>query len=212
MAGNTWDYRFFETTRGQIVDLLRRGSRTVDELARPLGLTDNAVRAHLAVLERDGLIRQNSVRRSGGVGKPAAVYELNPEIEPLFSKAYLPLLTKLLETLGDRMTAAELDATMRDVGRRLAAASPAPGGDVGTRVRTASRLLNDLGGLTAVEERDGTYVIRSLGCPLAVAVARRPEVCRAVETLLVEATGAEVREHCQRGARPQCCFEFTPPR
>ena len=37
--------RFFASTRGRIVALLRRESRTVDELAQALDLTDNAVRA-----------------------------------------------------------------------------------------------------------------------------------------------------------------------
>ena len=52
------DERFFASTRGQIVTLLRRALRTVDELAGELGLTDNAIRAHLAALERDGLVTQ----------------------------------------------------------------------------------------------------------------------------------------------------------
>jgi len=61
--------------RGQIVTLLGRSGRTVEELARVLGFTDNGVRAHLAVLERDGLVRQRgSVRRGSGRGKPAYVY------------------------------------------------------------------------------------------------------------------------------------------
>ena len=46
-----------------MVQLLRRASRTVEELAQALGLTDNAVRAHLATLERDGLVRQGGLRR-----------------------------------------------------------------------------------------------------------------------------------------------------
>ncbi|MDQ4000884.1 MAG: winged helix-turn-helix domain-containing protein, partial [Actinomycetota bacterium] len=76
MAAN-WDEKFFESTRGQVVALLRRSDRTVEELARALGLTDNGVRVHLAVLERDGIVRQRgSVRRSSGGGKPAYVYEL----------------------------------------------------------------------------------------------------------------------------------------
>src|SRR3712207_8581849 len=58
MAAAGFNKRFLETTRGQIVALLRRGTRTVEELAAALGLTDNAVRAHLAALERDGLVRQ----------------------------------------------------------------------------------------------------------------------------------------------------------
>jgi len=51
--------RFFESTRGQIVTILRGSPATVDELARKLELTDNAVRAHLLTLERDGIVRQS---------------------------------------------------------------------------------------------------------------------------------------------------------
>ena len=68
--------RFLATTRGQVIALLRRGARTVDELAQALNLTGNGVRAHLATLERDGALRQSGIRRGEGAGKPAAVYEL----------------------------------------------------------------------------------------------------------------------------------------
>jgi predicted ArsR family transcriptional regulator len=151
------------------------------------------------------------VRRGGGAGKPATVYELAPGVEPLFSKAYLPLLVKLLETLADRMTTEELQDVMGDVGRRLAAGQVTPPADLGTRVEAAAALLTDLGGLNAVEEHDGRFVIRGYGCPLSAAVAQRPEVCLAVETLLSVVTGAEVREHCDRSARPQCAFHLGAP-
>jgi predicted ArsR family transcriptional regulator len=88
-----WEEKFFESTRGRMVTLLRRSGRTVEELARGLALTDNGIRAHLAVLERDGIVRQRgSVRRGSGGGKPAYVYELTPEAEDLFPKAYAPAL------------------------------------------------------------------------------------------------------------------------
>ena len=63
-----WDQRFFASTKGQVAALLSRGVATVEELARELGLTDNAVRSHLAALERDGLVAQTGVRR--GTGNP----------------------------------------------------------------------------------------------------------------------------------------------
>src|SRR5207253_7380278 len=55
--------RFLDTTRGRVAALLRCEGRTVEELAQALDLTDNAVRAHLAILERDDLVRQAGVRR-----------------------------------------------------------------------------------------------------------------------------------------------------
>ena len=84
-----WDQKFFASTRGRIVTLLRCTGRTVEELARALGLTDNGVRSHLAILERDGIVRQHGTISHEGGGKPAYVYELTPEAEEdLFTKAY----------------------------------------------------------------------------------------------------------------------------
>ena len=72
MATITFDKRFFESTRGQIVTILRSAPCTVEDLAEKLNLTDNAVRAHLSTLERDGLVRQSGLRR--GPRKPHFTY------------------------------------------------------------------------------------------------------------------------------------------
>ena len=211
MAGPTKPERILETTRGRVLALLRRGGMTADELAEALGLTDNAVRAHLATLERDGFVQPQGERRDGRVGKPATLYQVSPGAEPLFSKAYLPLLTTLLAALGERLTAKELSGLLADVGVRLAADAGHASGDLSQRVQAASNLLNQLGGLSSVEEVDAgaRYVIQSSGCPVGVAVKERPEVCEAIVTLLSELTGASVRSCCARSGRPSCCFEVA---
>ncbi|HZA91639.1 MAG TPA: winged helix-turn-helix domain-containing protein, partial [Gemmatimonadales bacterium] len=81
MPPTRWDQRFFASTRGRVVTLLRDGHTTVEDLARALNLTDNAVRTHLSALERDGLVVQSGLRR--GVGKPAYTYVLTPDAERL---------------------------------------------------------------------------------------------------------------------------------
>ena len=62
MKPQQWRQRLLKSTRGQILALLRTGNRTVNELAAILNLTDNAVRAHLVSLERDGLAQQHGTR------------------------------------------------------------------------------------------------------------------------------------------------------
>jgi predicted ArsR family transcriptional regulator len=210
MVQSTLNARFFESTRGRIVDLLRRSSRTVDELAAELEITDNAVRLHLGMLERDGVVRSRGVRREGAVGKPATIYDIAPDADPLFSNAYLPFLSTLLAALADRMSVRELRALMREVGQRLAGDAKQGDGDLESRAELASRVLNELGGITVVEsgDSDDHVSIRGCGCPLSVAVCQREEVCVAVQTMLGEITGAQVRERCDRsGERPQCCFD-----
>jgi predicted ArsR family transcriptional regulator len=204
------DEKFFESTRGQIVTLLRRSGRTVEDLARALSLTDNGVRAHLAVLERDGIVRQRgSVRRSSGGGKPAYVYELTQEAEDLFPKAYEPALRRLLDVLSDQLGPEEAEALLRSVGRRLAEEHSVRATDARARLEVAVEVLNELGGLAELEERDGALVIRGYSCPLAGVTPDHPEVCRMAETLIAELAGVPVHERCDRGERPRCCFEIA---
>src|SRR5215216_3210077 len=147
-----WDQKFFRSTRGRIVTLLRRSGRTVEELARELSLTDNGVRAHLATLERDGVVRQRgSVRRGSGGGKPAYVYELTPEAEELFPKAYEPVLRQLLDVLSQRLGPEESEAVLRSVGRCIAEGQSVPADEVRGRLEAAVGVLNKLGGLAELE-------------------------------------------------------------
>jgi predicted ArsR family transcriptional regulator len=198
--------RFLETTRGRVIALLRRGPSAVEELARGLGLTDNAIRAHLTALERDGLVRQAGTRRGPRAGKPAVIYELAPDAEARFSRAYAPVLTAVLEELAGRLTPARTEALLLAVGRRLGAAAPRRTGTLEERVRGAVALLNELGGDASVESDSAGLRIRGCGCPLSAAVARRPEACRAVEGLLSEVIGVPVVQCCEHGPRPRCCF------
>ncbi len=200
--------RFFETTRGQIVGLLRRGARTVEELAQSVGLTDNAVRAHLSTLERDGIIEHEGVRRVDGPGKPATVYRIRADAETQFSNAYVPVLTALLDELGDHLPSDQGDRILKATGRRLAGNAPREqSGTLETRAAAGAALLNSLGGDATVEHNEGRVSIRGCGCPLSAATARGPAACQAVEALLSEVTGVPVRETCDRGDRPRCCFQ-----
>src|SRR5918997_5413384 len=141
--------------------MLRRSKSTVEDLARALDLSDNGVRAHLAILERDGIVLQRgSLRRTSGGGKPAYVYELTQEGEDLFAKAYEPALGQLLDVLAERLGLEESEALLRSVGRRLAEGMTVPKDGTRVRLEAAAGVLNELGGLAELEKRDGTLFIR----------------------------------------------------
>ena len=201
------DKRFFGSTRGRLVTLLRGTTKTVNELAEDLELTDNAVRAHLLSLERDGLIRQSGIQR--GTRKPHFAYELTDEAEHLFPKAYDALLNQLIAVLKGRLTPLALEEVLREVGRSLAGAQAASqkNGNMESRIGRALAALEAIGGAARVEKENEKLVICSESCPLATAVAAHPEVCRLAETLLSEIIGVEVREQCDREGSPRCRFE-----
>ncbi len=202
------DKRFFESTRGQIVTLLRRSTCTVEELAERLNLTDNAVRSHLATLERDDLVRQSGLRR--GARKPHFTYVLTDEADRLFPKAYDALLNQLIAVLKSRLTPGEIEEVLREVGHAVAADVPEEkNASLKGRAETALKVLEAIGGAAHIEELEDRVVIQGSGCPLAAAVAVHPEVCRLAETLVAEIVKAPVSETCDRSSsRPQCRFEI----
>jgi predicted ArsR family transcriptional regulator len=206
------DQRFFESTRGRIVTLMRGTMKTVNELAEELGLTDNAVRAHLLSLERDGLIRQSGIQR--GTRKPHFAYELTDEADKLFPKAYDAILTQLITVLKGQLTPPELERALREVGSSLARSQT--GGtqddDLESRLNHALTALEAIGGTARIEKDGRKCVISSDGCPLATVVSEHPEVCRLAETLMSEIIGEKVQERCDREGSPRCRFEVMTKR
>lgn len=201
------DDRFWSSTRGRIILLLRRESRTVNELAEALALTDNAVRAQLIALERDGLVRQSGTRP--GKRKPNVVYDLTERAEQLFPKVYGLVLRHLLDELTERLSAKKVDEIARAVGHRLAPSyRPAtPTGPATDRTAQAVSVLRELGGFCEPKGENGKVILGCFECPLSVAAAGHPEVCRLVETVLADVLRVPVHSRCQQDP-PHCAFEI----
>ncbi|MEO6238662.1 MAG: ArsR family transcriptional regulator [Vicinamibacterales bacterium] len=200
--------QLLDTGRGRIVSLLHRGPLTVDDIATRLELSGSGVRAQITAMERDGVVRR--VGRRPGTTRPSRIFELTPEVEQMLSRAYVPMLTQLVDVFANGLPARQVDALLREAGRKLAGAlsSGRPSGTLRSRVTAASRLLNEqLGAVTHVEQNGG-YVIRGEGCPLSAVTGKHPAVCRAMESLVKELVGVAVHECCERAHRPRCCFKI----
>ena len=201
--------QLLDTSRGRIVSLLQTGGMTADDIAAKLHLTRSAVRSQVSGMERDGVVRKTGKRP--GTTRPSHIYELTPEVEQLLSRAYIPLLTQLVGVFVEALPAQELEALLRTTGKRLAhelGRGARASAALNTRAASASRLINEhLGALTRVET-NGAIVIRGAGCPLAALTGKHPGVCLAMESLVSEIVGVDVRQCCDRDARPRCCFEI----
>ena len=201
----TWVDRLLSGTRGELLTLLRAGDRTVTELANLVGLTDNAVRAHLIVLERDGLVEQLPAIPQG-VGKPPTRYRSTAAADRLAPRAYAPAMDALLTVLASRMSAGELEALLGDAGR-IAGGQPAKG-DTRARMEAALALLGRLGGQGELRT-DPWLEIRGHSCPLGQLVPTHPEVCKLAEALVTTVVGEPMEEACEKGDRPRCRFRVV---
>lgn len=203
-----WGNRFFSSTRGQVVRLLRGGKASVNDLARALDLSDNGVRAHLATLERDGLVRTAGKRP--GIRKPETLYRLTSEAERLFPKSYHVLMNSTLAVLQDRTSTAAMDELLADVGRTVARQTRARsrGTSLEDRVEVAVEVLNSMGGLAEAARENGDFLIRGRACPLAAVVREHPGACAIAEAMLADLTSMSVEERCERNGSPRCVFHL----
>ena len=204
--------QMLDTSRGRIVNMLRTGARTADDIATKLGLTRSAVRIQIAAMERDGVVTR--IGKRPGTTRPSHLYELTLEVEQLLSKAYVPLLTHLIDVFAEALPIKQVESLLRTTGKGLArelARERRVSGGLKARVATASALMNEhLGALTEVEA-NGAIVIRGAGCPLAALSGKHRGVCLAMESLVTEIVGVPARECCNREGRPRCCFEIEHP-
>ena len=205
-----WERQIGGPMRGRIIALLRRGASTVEELAAELHVTDNAVRTHLQLLEREGVIIATGTRQGPGAGKPAVTYAIATGAEASLSGAYAPVLAALVQILAERSSPSELDELFRAVGRRLGPVQPMRG-SLDMRVRAAAATLTSLGSELDVERTPEGFLLRGHACPLSAVVRDQPDACHAVEELIAALVGTSVRERCDRSVGARCRFEILRP-
>ncbi|MGD1067671.1 MAG: helix-turn-helix domain-containing protein [Vulcanimicrobiaceae bacterium] len=178
--------RFFESTRGKIVGALReRHSASAFDLADLLGLSPNAIRQQLVVLERDGLIAGHSVRRSRT--KPTVEYTLTAEADRYFPQRYDKMLNAVLREIRTAGGDDAVKSIFDRIGQRSAARLGAALGEkpVDERIAAVVSALKASGVTADMQKTDrGTIVLHEHACPYASVVAENPEACSAIHTIL----------------------------
>ena len=204
-----WLDRLIGETQVRILGLLRRSRQTITSLAESLGLTDNAVRMHVAALHRDGIVEQVGTQRDTG-GKPARLYGLTREGEELFPKAYALVLGKLVEEIVRTAGRARAIELLRAVGAQ-AGASARKATSRKQRVESAADVFRALGTDVDVQQIPEGWRVRGYSCPLSAVTSNHAEVCELGKALVEEVVGDDTRvtECCQRGDHPCCSFEIA---
>jgi predicted ArsR family transcriptional regulator len=152
---------------------------TADELAAAQGLHRNVARSRLERLVSAGLLRTTYKRRSGrhgpGAGRPAKLYAVSPQLEPIeFPRRQYESLVGLLLAAQPDGRLAEIGA---EFGRRLArSAGLRPVRSVRNGLERLCDALGRLGYQVSLVESDSTHaVLQTPTCPLRPVVHARPE-------------------------------------
>jgi predicted ArsR family transcriptional regulator len=202
--------RFFQTTRGKIVaELRQRGSASAADLAAVFGLSPNAVRQQLVVLERDGLVVERSVRR--GPTKPTLEFSLTAEADKLFPQQYDKMLAAVLREVKDSYGQPAIDAIFGSIAKRSAekAKTHVTAPDAEGRVAQLTEVLRNGGVAAEYSLIDGGFMLEEHNCPYSGIVQDHPEVCSVIHHVLDETIGGEHKqvESLATGGR-SCKFEL----
>ena len=109
------------TQRGMLRALLHnKEGLTVDRLTGALNVSRNAVRQHLAALERDGVVAKGPTRPSGG--RPEQLYVITEQGQELFPRRYSWFSELLMDTLRATLGEDGAAARLAEMGRSVTTA------------------------------------------------------------------------------------------
>jgi predicted ArsR family transcriptional regulator len=200
---------FTEADRPALLDLLKiHGPSNIPSLAKLRGVSLNAVRQQLNMLQREGLVEVRFEKRK--VGRPTQVFALTEKADALFPQAYGPLALTLLRQLkemdGDKKVDQIFDRRTKSLiatyKKRLAGMS------LGDKWQELARIRAEEGYMARVEGKGLT----EHHCPIAAIAKEFPQVCLFEKKLFEAVLGGPLdrTDHLASGGRACVYAPGTP--
>jgi predicted ArsR family transcriptional regulator len=194
--------------------LERKTGRTVEELARGLRVSRNAVRQHLTSLVAEGLVAKGPMQATGG--RPEQLYMLSTAGHESFPRKYSWFSELLLESLmaekGEAALIARFEKLGGQVGSQLQHAHLPPA-NVSERVKRLAKVMHELGYEATATESTGRQLpmVEATNCVFHHLAARFPEICHFDLALLSTFVGRPVtHDECIARGGHVCRFKFRP--
>ena len=199
--------------REEILAVIKRtGGITARQAAVHLGVSAVAARKHLDDLERDGLVQVELL--GPAAGRPAHLYVLTRESEPLFPQGYRQLLLDLLAELAAEKGPKRVKEFFQARNARLAPAYHArlAGKSLPDQVQELARLREEEGYMPSLQADGEMFVLREHHCAIRGVAECYPEACRCERELFEEVLGRPIqcRSTIAKGASA-CEFLIPAP-
>lgn len=171
-----------QTRQEILVELLRRHSATVEELAETLAFTIGAVRQQLLTLYGEGLVFHRA--EPHGPGRPRHVYQLTPAGQALFRPDYSETTRRLANFIAaeapevlQRFFDAEID---RSINQFVREADDAGASHPAARMDAFVRWLDSCGYIPAIKGEGERVTLEIHNCPLFDFLQAEPRLCRSM--------------------------------
>ncbi|MFW9992386.1 MAG: helix-turn-helix transcriptional regulator [Candidatus Odinarchaeota archaeon] len=200
---------------------------TVKKMAKELDISENGVRQHLSILEKEDLVTRGILHDESPddsnkrTGRPAIVYYLNENALDHFPKDYANFAVNLLAEVEKEFGQDALVKVLKNVGKKIAAdirkafnipeevKSPE---ELKDQIKIVKHILDIYGKYPLLEETEDSFLIRSFNCLVYGVVKEVPHVCRVDETIMAELlTFKPVKEKCLMQGDGYCQYRIMKP-
>jgi predicted ArsR family transcriptional regulator len=185
-----------------------RGSGSLTDIARELGVSKQGALRHLEALQAKGLVEVTTGDHHGP-GRPGHVYRLTEAAQELFPSRHRELAVELV----DFMEAGEVERFFAQRAGRMEAEYSArvTGLDFKKRALQLGQLAQEHGHMTEVaEEPDGSLKLRHCNCPIQEVAARTGHACQHELDLYRRLLQADVVRSSWVGAGDTTCtYDIT---
>jgi DeoR family transcriptional regulator, suf operon transcriptional repressor len=189
--------------------LFKKIGLTIDDLAKELSISRNAVQQHTLALEKGGYIEKGKLTSTGG--RPSQIYVLSEKGVDLFPKQYSWFSELLLGSLKSQLGTEGLEIKMHEIAKNLAnSLKPKLAGmSLPEKIFEVSRIMQELGFETEVDEGGKLPAIVAHNCVYHHLAMEFEEVCQLDRSLLESLLDHEINhEECIIKGGEVCKFKI----
>ncbi|MHA1947010.1 MAG: helix-turn-helix transcriptional regulator [Candidatus Hodarchaeales archaeon] len=190
------------------------GFRTVKEIADILGISINATRQYLIVLEKEQLVVRKQQKST--TGRPAILYSLHPDALESFPKTYRDFSIKLLTEVQERIGNDATSELLKKVGKQIAdevkpevLANIEEGGSFDSlrdRLNSLVKIYEKYGKYPELLEDQESFALKNYNCLIFGVAKENALACKVDETIVSELAGVPaLKEKCIRNG-DECCL------
>nr|WP_328701113.1 metalloregulator ArsR/SmtB family transcription factor [Aquibacillus kalidii] len=198
------------TTKDRILEILKKRVRVkVSELTEHLEITDMAVRKHLSIMEKDGLIQAKEIKLP--MGRPTQMYSLSEKGERLFPKNYEGLSVEFMKEIRDLHGDESIVQLFQNRERRLSKeySIRMEKRSSTEKIKEMAAIQNEKGYMADLIQIDkSTFELIEYNCPI-MAVAKEFKVACHCETSMFKTvlnTDHVKRTSCKTEGNDHCKF------
>lgn len=199
-----------KNTKDKILHLLKKeGSLTVSDLTKRLEITHMAVRKHLTIMEKDGMIQTKEFKQS--MGRPMQLYSLTEKAEMHFPKNYEGISIGFLRDIEELYGAGSVQRLFEKREARLIHeyAVRMDSKEPLQKMKEITKIQNEKGYMAELNQlEENTYELIEYNCPILEVAKEFKIACKCETEMFKDVLNTEniSRSCCRTDGDSHCRF------